>query len=197
MNLREELLWCLAWIEEMNMGRKAKVTPSVIISAMAQTSGNVQQMAKLLGVRRATVHDAIVRYELRAELESARKSILDEVDALLGVRIADGERAAILFALRMVATAPDYLLYQGVDIREHVARWSAGIVRALRAGTIDEDDVRTFLHGDTASIADGLILTAHLAEGGVVMSSPMSGNVTQATIAEPPKFSRKRKAVKK
>ena len=54
------------------MGRKAKVTPSVITSAMAQTRGNVQQMAKLLGVRRATVHDAIVRYELRAELESAR-----------------------------------------------------------------------------------------------------------------------------
>lgn len=174
------------------MGRKAKVTPSLIISAMAQTSGNVKQMADLLGVRRATVHDAIVRYDLRDELQAARKSVLDEVDFLLGLRIAAGERAAVMFALRMVATAPDYLLYQGVDIREHVERWSAGIVRALRSGAIDEDDVRAFLYGDTAALADNLILEARRPT--VVMNAPMSGDTTPAVLAKTPTKRRRRRS---
>lgn len=78
-----------------------KVTVAEIEPLLTELSGNIAAVARKLGVSRGTIHNRIDESPvLRAKLEDARETMIDNAEGMLYKKIRDGDTVALIFFLK-------------------------------------------------------------------------------------------------
>lgn len=96
--MREELLWCLSWIEEMHMA--TKLSRERLVALIAKHNGNVMHMAADAGVPRKSIYRRLEAEQLHTTLPAARRAgELREMRDRAVAAIEAGDRRAAWHAL--------------------------------------------------------------------------------------------------
>lgn len=118
---------------------KKKATVPEILKQVEASKGNIAAIARYFGVSRGTIHNRMKESKkLEEALNSARESMIDNVESKLYQEALAGNTTAMIFFLKTQGKSRGYTERQEVEVRD----WRDKIIDALRENKITAGQVK-------------------------------------------------------